>query len=250
MKILFALSFSLMFISLAAQNLEYSNTIPTEKDIQSFEEYLVFIAWNNHPSGRILESRTIIADEEIAEKKLGYLEGFAPFVNYSRGSTDGLSIPNNPNMPENPTVLSDGTSNAFSIGLSLRLLPLFTTKHQVNAAKENLKIAQAEVKNGQLSLRAKVLTLYRSFLTTQKILEQRQKVADQAEENYRFILELFQQGGAEYEEINTATATRDKTIEDRIRAEIESEQLKLALEEWLGSTLEATMQDYASFESN
>lgn len=250
MKSLPLLLFCILSTSVLAQKLDYDTIIPSEKTISSFEEYLVAIAWQNHPTGSILESRAIIANEEIAEKRLGYLEGFSPFLNYSRGTTDGLSIPNNPNNPENPTVLSDGTNNAFSVGLSIRLLPFFTTKHQVKAAQENLKIAELEVNSGKLSIKNKVLTLYRSFLMTQDVLEQRQKIVEEAEENYRFVLELFQKGGAEFEDVTSINITRDKAIEDRLRAEIDSERLKLALEEWIGVTIEEAMAGYGSFETN
>lgn len=242
------LTLCLILFSLAtnAQRLDFEEVIPTQATIKTFEDYLIYVAWLNYPTNKVLESKINIAQEDIKAQKLGVLEGFAPFINYSRGTSSGTSLPTlQPGMPEIPAALSDGTANAFSIGVSIRLLPLFATKHQVNIAKENLKVAEADVNTYKLNLRNKVLSTYRGLLLAQKVLEQRIKVEEQADENYRFVLALFQKEGAEYEDINTAITNRDKAKEERFRTEIEVMQWQLALEEWIGISLEAAIADYA-----
>jgi outer membrane protein TolC len=246
MKRYFSLCLLFYVLTTNAQRVDFNTIIPTQSTIQSFEDYLVYVAWLNYPTNKVLESKINIAQEDIKVQKLGVLEGFAPFINYSRGSSSGMSLPMlQPGMPEVPAALSDGTANAFSVGLSIRLLPIFATKHQVNIAKENLKVAEADVNTSKLSLRSKVLGTYRGLLLAQEVLEQRIKVEEQADENYRFILALFQKESAEYEDINTAIINRDKAKEERLRTEIEVMQWQLALEEWIGISLEAALADYA-----
>ncbi|NJK83311.1 MAG: TolC family protein [Saprospiraceae bacterium] len=246
MKKYVTLCLCLWLATATTQRLDFEEIIPSQKTIESFEDYLVYAAWLNYPTNKILASKISIAQEDIKVQKLGILEGFAPFLNYSTGTSSGLSLPNvQPGMPEVPSAISDGTANAFSMGLSIRLLPLFATKHQVNIAKENLKIAETDVNTAKLTLRGKVLATYRGLLLAQQILEQRIKVEEQADENYRFVLALFQKETAEYEDINTAIVTRDKAKEERLRTEIEVMQWKVALEEWIGISLEEALADYA-----
>ncbi|MEM9991352.1 MAG: hypothetical protein AAF738_06275, partial [Bacteroidota bacterium] len=133
---------TLMTLSLQAQELDFDTVVKTEDEVASFEEYLVYLAWLNSPTTQQLSHRQEIAAIQIKEAKLGWLEGFTPFVNYNIGNSINIGQ----SMPENPpndqrTTLSTGSGDAWGIGMgvSFRLLPLFTTKHKVAAAEEHAK---------------------------------------------------------------------------------------------------------------
>ncbi|NJL75395.1 MAG: hypothetical protein HC892_10550 [Saprospiraceae bacterium] len=77
------------------------------------------------------------------------------------------------------------------------------------------------------------------------MVEERATIEAAANENQRLILELFKQDGAEYEDVNSASNAYHKTVEERLRAELEVEKEKLNLEQWIGISLEEAMQRFA-----
>lgn len=194
----------------------------------AFEEFLVNLAWKQHPTNAIFDSKVKIAELGIKEARLGYWDAVLPFISYSNVS---LGLVNS--IPDNPV----SSNNGFSFGLSLRLAPLYATEHQVSIAKEEKKIAQLEQDGSKLQVRTKVLTAYREVLYAEKIVEERLKVESEAKENQRLALELFKKDAAEYEDINTTATAYHKAFEERLRAELAVETARLALEEWIGMPL-------------
>ncbi|NJL75396.1 MAG: TolC family protein [Saprospiraceae bacterium] len=170
MRILYSFIFSIFCsIYVTAQPLDFNQVVRPADELTSFEDYLVYLAWLNHPVAGKLSNQAEIAAIEIKTEKLGYWETIMPFVNFSTGNNSGLSAPIvSPNPGEIPMTQSDGRSNAVSFGLSFRLLPLLTTKHRVDAAKENYDIAQLEIDEGKLLVRREVLAAYRSLLLYKK----------------------------------------------------------------------------------
>ncbi|MEM9885160.1 MAG: TolC family protein [Bacteroidota bacterium] len=217
--ILLFCTFFLLSTSLA-QSTEASN---------KFKEFLVELAWKNHPTSDIFRSKLKIADLETKAAKLGYWDAVLPFLSFSNG-----------NLPFTDGVVGNPTGgNGVSFGLSVRLAPLYTTELEIEAAKENAKIVKLEREGGKIALRNKVLSLYNQYLFAQKIVEERQKVELEAIENQKLVLELFKQDAAEYEDINSASTALYKATEDRIRAELEIELSDIAIEEWIGMKVEA-----------
>ncbi|MEN0047719.1 MAG: TolC family protein, partial [Bacteroidota bacterium] len=160
----------------------------------TFEEFLVELAWKNHPTASIYNSQLKIADLGIKQAKLGYLDAVLPFLSFS-----------NAGMPFNGSV-TDGFSGGggFAFGVSFRLAPLYTTEHNVAIAEENRKITSLEKADGKLELQTKVLTLYQQYLSAQTVVEQRLKMEAEAKENQKLVLELFKKDAAEYEDVNIA----------------------------------------------
>jgi len=200
----------------------------------TFDDFLVELAWKNHPTASIYNSKLKIADLGIKQAKLGYLDAVLPFLSYSNAGT-----------PFNGSV-TDGFSGGggFAFGVSFRLAPLYTTEHNVAIAEENQKIASLERIDGKLEVQAKVLILYQQYLSAQTVVEQRLKMEAEAEENQKLVLALFKKDAAEYEDVNAASSTYYKATEDRARAETEVILAKIALEEWIGVSLEKAVALY------
>lgn len=195
----------------------------------TFEEFLVELAWKNHPTASIYNSQLKIADLGIKQAKLGYLDAILPFLSYSNAG----------GAPFNGSV-TDGFSGGggFAFGVSFRLAPLYTTEHNVAIAEENQKIIRLEKADGKLEIQTKVLTLYQQYLSAETVVEQRLKMEGEARENQKLVLELFKKDAAEYEDVNIASSSYYKATEDRARAETEVMLVKIALEEWIGVRLE------------
>ncbi|MEM8528184.1 MAG: TolC family protein [Bacteroidota bacterium] len=213
-----------------AQNLADENV--------AFETFLVKLAWKNHPTAAVYNSKLKIADLGIKQAKLGYLDAALPFLSYSNVST-----------PFNGSV-TDGFSGGggFAFGVSFRIAPLYLTEHNVAIAEENKKIAKLEKADGKLEIQTKVLTLYQQYISAQRVVEERLKMESEARENQKLVLTLFKKDAAEYEDVNAVSGSYYKATEDRVRAETEVILAKIALEEWIGVNLEEAREQFGGEE--
>lgn len=226
-----------------AQELDYDTVVKSKDDVESFEEYLVYLAWLNSPSAVQMKHRQNIANIQIKEAKLGVWEAFAPYVNYQFSRSEGLQVLNGI-VDENGNLIGAGSANGFGAGLSFRLLPLFATKHKVAVAKEQAKMVVSDVNMGKLNLRAQVLGRYNNYIYAQRATEERAKTESDASENNRLVLELFKKDLALFEDVNNASSTYHKAVEDRLRTELETRSAKIALEELVGVSLEAAILNF------
>ena len=243
-RLITVLALTSFFFTVHAQQLDFDTVVKAEDDVSSFEEYLVYLAWLNSPISEAAEYRKNIARIQVKEAKLGWLETFTPFVNYSFGNSEGTNTPiiGGTTMPDpmndTPMTFGIGESRGVGIGMSFRLLPLFTNKHKVAAAKENIKIVLSEVNNTKLNLRAQVLGRYFNYVYGAKAIEERVKTESDTEESYKLILELFKKDLAQFEDVNNASTAYHKATEERLRAELETKNAKILLEEYIGISLE------------
>ncbi len=61
-------------VLMQAQEVDYDMIVKSEDDVDSFEEYLVYLAWLNSPTAEQMQYRRNIADIQIKEAKLGWWE--------------------------------------------------------------------------------------------------------------------------------------------------------------------------------
>ncbi len=234
---------ALLPYGMQAQELDYDMVVKSEDDVASFEEYLVYLAWLNSPNAVQMQHRQNIANIQIKEAKLGFWETFTPFINYQFSNSEGLQVMDG-QVSENGQIIGAGQANGLGVGVSFRLLPLFTTKHRVAMAKENAKMVVSDVNNNKLHLRAQVLGRYANYIYAQKTVEERTKTESAASENNRLVLELFKKDLAEFEDVNSAASTYHKAVEERLRSELETRSAKILLEELIGITLDEALLSY------
>lgn len=195
-----------------------------------FGEFLVELAWKNHPTSTIYQQQKDIADLQVGKARTGYWDALLPFVNFTGGapSFGGNVVPDNPNV-----------AGGLGFGVSFRLTPLYATEYDIAIAKAERNIVDLEMETDLLAVRSKVLTYYEQWILSQKVVDKRRQVEVDARENQRLVLELFKQDGAEYEDINAASSAFQKAVEDRLTAEMQIKLAALALEEWIGMSLAA-----------
>lgn len=227
-----------------AQELDYDMIVKSKDDVESFEEYLVYLAWLNNPNAGLMEHRQNIANIQIKEAKLGVWETITPFVNYNFGITNNTGTQVVSGTPSEVGSLGDGRSRGLGMGVSFRLLPLFATKHRVAIAKETAKMVVSDVNTNKLNLRAQVLGRYVNYIYAQKTVEERAKTESDASENMRLVLELFKKDLAEFEDVNNASSTYHKAVEERLRSELETRSTKILVEELIGISLEEALLTY------
>ncbi|MEM1327662.1 MAG: TolC family protein [Bacteroidota bacterium] len=213
----------------------YSSAQPLPTEALTFEDFLVDLAWKNHPTKAIYEQKINITESEISQAKTGYWDALLPFVNFTGGALAPNIVPDAPNVV-----------GGLGFGLSFRLRPLYSTEHEVAIAKANKEIADLELTGGQRAMAQKIKSLHGEWSLAKAVADQRLKVETESRENQKLVLELFRQNAAEYEDVNNASTAFQKALEDRLRAEMDIRLAAIALEEWIGMTLEAAQLLYAS----
>jgi outer membrane protein TolC len=226
MRITFLL-FSLLFV-------QFSSAQPLPNEELTFEEFLVNLAWENHPTKNIYEQKINITEAEISNAKTGYWDAVLPFVNFMGGGLAANTFPDAPNA-----------AGGFGVGLSVRLRPLYSTEHEVAVAKANQEIANLEMEGGRRTMAQQIKTFYSEWSLAKTVAAKRLQIETETRENQKLVLELFRQNAAEFEDVNNASTAFQQALEDRLRAEMEIRLAAIALEEWIGMSLEAAQLLYA-----
>ena len=125
--------------------------IPQNTSSNTFQDFLVQLAWLNTPTSESLDYEVNIAEQEIKNRKLGW----ASAVGINLGLTqnqgiDSLGIGATPNF----------FSPRVSVGATINILPLLVTPGRVKMAKEKLKIAQNDIDAEKLKTRGEVYRRY------------------------------------------------------------------------------------------
>lgn len=201
--------------------------VPPQNQANTFEDYLVQLAWVNRPNVRALKSEQRQAELDIKGNKLNWTQavGFNFGFNRSAALTD-----------------PDSGENVFfprvSIGASLNLNPILTMSTDVKIAKENLKIAEAAIDQEKLLIRRNVLELYQQYLLAKEVLKVRTNMEEDANATYQLMVELFRNKEVTFEDYNQSYTSYHTAIEGRLKAATDIQYSKLALEEWIGISLE------------
>jgi outer membrane protein TolC len=228
-RIIFSIILMLMnVLAIKCQTSNFDQIItPADQRPRDFEEYLVQLAWNNAPQNAKTAARVNIAKAKLKATKGEW--GNAVGGNVGINPRDSLSAPGIANLP-NGAIVYPG----YNFGISLNLGPLLTAKGKVTAAKEEIKVAEAEVNELKITIRTQTLMAYRHYLTTIEILKARVQALESASANRTFLRERFNSNKAEYDDLNAAENTYFKSLEDKIVAEGNIQIAKIDLEGLIG----------------
>lgn len=222
-----------------AQTVDFATVIPpTEQRPKDFEDFLVQLAWINHPTKEIYKHETKIAEEDVKLAKKGWTEllNVNVGINPGAGRVDTIRVPENAPNPNEVAGLI--VYPRYSIGFGLSLNPLFTQKNEVNKAKEAVKMIVHTENLEKLKIRAEVKERYQNYLLAIEVLKARQTLEDDAKGIYDFFSELFKSNEAEYEDYSKAFEAYHSAVEGRITAESDIEVTKIRVEELIGIDLE------------
>ena len=205
-----------------------------EQAPNSFDLFLVQLAWQYTPSNRALEFQQNITKEATKIARLSWTRAFGFNFGFNQNANE-----NDPNMPgEVDPILFP----RVSIGASLNINPLLTTGAMVRMAKEEEKIAESQLYQEQVELKETVLVLYEEYLLAKEILKVRVKTEEDAKATFELIKELFKKSEVSFEDYNTANTSYHEAVEAQIEAQTKVKISKLALEKWIGMPLDKAAQ--------
>lgn len=236
--------FCLLSFASIAQTVDF-NTIVQPGDVRArdFEEYLVQLAWQNHPSNRILEFNKNIAEQKLKQTKNEFLEQSGVTFNLNQANLKGL-FPNLPIPdPGIPTFYP-----VWNMTAMLNLGLLTTRNNEIAIAKENIKISEAEINEQKLKIRLDILTLYRDYLTALEIYKSRIDAYESASTMRDYIKAQFEKNSVEFEDFTKSEDAFYRAEEAKIKAENEIAVKKLMIEEMTGVKWETIERYKATFD--
>ena len=204
---------------------------PPEMGNRDFKEFLVQIAWMNSPENEALEFEKKIKELEVKTTRKEWTNDLQ--VTFNMNETHVL--------PEFQPVPGEPVINLFPIfnaSATFKLGRFLNQKHNVDIAKERVKIATNEVNQKKLQVRMEVLKRYEEFEKQVEILKATSKAEDDASSTYILITDLFKVDKATAEDYLAASTSYHTAVEKRIRANSEMNIAKLAVEEVIGISLD------------
>ncbi len=211
--------------------------VPVDQKAKDFSEYLVQLAWVNNPAVKVLDYKKEAAASEVKLAKKTWLNAVSPSVSYSRQPLP-LTKPRYNNATPQQLVGFDLDkylyNNLVTPSLGLNLGVLFSNGNQTSIARQNLKIAEADIDAQKLAIRATTLEHYQLFRLSLEILKARTQVEQDAKNNFDVMAQLFRTDAVKFADYNEAAKTYHEAVESRIKAESELQVSRLRLEEIIG----------------
>ncbi len=207
---------------------------------ETFEEYLVQLAWKNSPE---IEGSTYEIEakrQEISLAKKDWTRNLQAGLNFNDVSFPyfvryGLGVKEIGGRPIDTSRFTRiATSPLWQIGVGINFGDLIVRKHKVAFARNKVKISESEQNLKKQKLRGEILKRYQEYLVSKDILKVRLQSLDAAEANKVQIANLFSINKVKFEDYNTANKAYFDALENKVRGEGDIKLKKIALEELLG----------------
>ena len=231
-KLLFIISFLYCLNPGYAQTINFDKIVPPpETRVKTFEDYLVQLAWANHPDSKILGNEVEIARNKVTLEKKDWTNDVQASFNLNEISLSKLVYGDRIDVPVFYPI--------YNFTASVNLGAFFTRKHKIKNAQFEQQIAEEEVNVKKLEVRKEVLQRYQKHLLATELTDIRLDAEEDALQVFLLIKERFKLGDAEFEDYNKASSAYISAKEFRFEAVTEKEVSKLELEELIGVSLES-----------
>ncbi|MDX1627153.1 MAG: TolC family protein [Fulvivirga sp.] len=231
-KLSILLIFLLSTLEALAQRTDYNAVIIplTAKNVE-FQEKLVQLAWQNHPSNKIALKKVESAKYDVIEARWSFLDNIGIQGNINEFVLRG-------DVNDNQALFFP----RYNISATLKLGMFIKTPVQTKKMKTEYAIMEEEVKQQKLAVRAEVLRRYYEYNTNRELLNIEVQALEDARNTYRLMEQKFQSGEATLDEYNTALNNFNGQRSKKIKAEGNLLQSKVTLEEIIGVRLEDVEQ--------
>ena len=223
--------FLLLVISmpLLGQNIDYNKVIlPESSEASEFGERLVQLAWRNHPSNEALRREVSIAEYNVKQSNVSWLENVRITGNVNEFTLNKAADP-------------WGRAAFFpkyNIGASVSLGMFFTIPYNIKKSREAAVISQANVNAQKLAVRNEVLKLYNEYLMRERIFKLQSQALLDNETSHKLEEQRFRRGDITFDLYSTSLAAYNDALIAQLQAERDFKNAKLDLEEWIGMRLE------------
>lgn len=223
--------FLLLVIStpLLGQNVDYNKVIPPESSqATEFGERLVQLAWRNHPSNEALRREVNIAEYNVKQSNVSWLDNIRVTGNYNEFTINPASDP-------------FGRSAFFpkyNISASVSLGTFFSIPYNIKKSREAAVISQANVNTQKLAVRNEVLKLYNDYLMRERIFKLQSQALLDNETSHKLEEQRFRRGDITFDLYSASLAAYNNAMVAHLQAERDFKNSKLDLEQWIGMRLE------------
>jgi len=227
MKIIFALV-TLFCSSIAGlcQQVDYNKIIlPQSVNTNDFGEKLVQIAWQNHPSNKLVTKDYEIAKVTLLQTKWSWLEQIS-----ASGNLNEFTL--------NPEQNSNLFFPRYNFGVTIPLGILVSVPTSTKIAQKETEKADLAIKQQKLVLRNLVLKAYHNYLMYEELLKIKSDLVEDEQASFLAVEESFQSGNVSLAEYKEALKAYNAELENQIRAKNDFENAKLEIEMYIGINLE------------
>lgn len=225
---------------------------------QSFENYLVSLAWNNNPEFKVYASELKIAQTEVQIAKRAWADDWNITLNLNENNLNTSTEGGDPieltdetsqtlttlDLDEVRTLLesSGQTLNVnnfprYNFGLTLNLGSLLTRGKEVEIAEERVMIEQLNENHGKFEIRAEV---YRAFLIYTQSIKSLKIIAKQeqtAADIFDLMKTRFKSGSIDFDDFNQSQDAYNRALAGLNVAEEKVVLAELEIQELIGMPL-------------
>lgn len=214
---------------LFGQTVDYNKIIlPESSQATEFEEKLVQLAWRNHPTNEAVRRELNIADYDVKQSNVSWLENIRVTGNINEFTINKAADP-------------FGRAAFFpkyNISASISLGTFFTTPYTIRKSKEARVIAQTNINAQKLLVRNEVLKLYNEYLMRERIFKLQTQALLDNETSHKLEEQRFRRGDITFDLYSTSLASYNEALRAQLEAERDYKNAKLDLEQWIGMRLE------------
>ena len=215
-----------------AQKVDYDRVVtPSEMGTRDFKEFLVQIAWMNSPENEALEFEKNIKELEVKTTRKEWTNDLQVTFNMNETHLLDEYRPD----PDEPVI---NLFPIFNASATFKLGRFLNQKHNVDIAKERVKIADNEINQKKLNVRMEVLKRYEEYEKQVEVFRATSKAEDDASSTYILITDLFKVDKATAEDYLAASTSYHTAVEKRIRANSDMNIARLTVEEMIGISLD------------
>jgi outer membrane protein TolC len=208
---------------LFAQQTDFDAIVqPVDVKARNFSEYLVQLAWMNHPESAIAQEEVKIERGKAKNTGKEWMRDVQTSFNLNEGNLRPASADGNVFFPR------------YNFGLNLNLYNIVSQKTKNTVAKQEVQVANHKVNSQKLALRAETLQRYAKFKLAKELLKTRTLVEQEVYANYILIKQLYNTDEKTFEEYTLASSAYYEAQEARIQAQTEVEITRFGLEEIIG----------------
>ncbi len=184
------------------------------------------LALKNFPLNETYYNRKVLADENLFQTKLSWLNSLAFTYQYNPSTTSSSQT-------------GQVTFPKFGVGLTVNIGSIFIVPSRINQAKAELSIAEADYRNHLNYVRAEVVRRYANFIRAVDLLRVRSQAVDDCETSMRMAKHKYENGEISLDEYNKELRSYTDNLERKVVAQGDVKYHKATLEELIGVKLEA-----------
>lgn len=192
-----------------------------------YEERLIQIAYRNYPQNRIYEARYKQAESGVTIARLSWFNNLTLTSQYysqlTPGKTQTDSLVFFPRL---------------GVGFTINVGGILSTPAKIRQAKQEVKVAQANMDAQKLFIRAETLRRYHNYTQGEALLKVHSQGVEDARSTMILIRNKFELGEMTVEEYNKALRLYTESSAEKVRSEQALINAKATLEEILGVKLE------------